>query len=265
MKETPERDENDSGTRCHCRLQPLGLGCRPVGDLQGRASQRRHLRQRQIDPRSRPRSAAASVGRPFAHCRCHAQHHTQRSQRDLPFAYCVSGRYPHIQHQRLFDHAVPAAVPLDQLADLRAIQAGRDAVRSPVCASRTGPFCARGASLLRHPQRPGQPDGGAGEKDRHFGTVGPGQAQFRGRHLDHCRHQRGAVALRPGDRRGIGRAERPRSQAHGAAFDHRQAGRRVVAAAYGRGNSAATAGADRQVGQRRRERQLCGQGPGSCG
>ena len=62
--------------------------------------------------------------------------------------------------------------------------------------------------------------GGAAEAGRGR-TAGPGQAQFRSRHVDDHRHQRSPGEIRPDRRHRNPGAERPRSPAHGAARDHR--------------------------------------------
>ena len=83
----------------------------------------------------------------------------------------------------------------------------------------------------------GQPGAGARAEDRGGRAAGIGQAQLRGRHLDHHRHARSPGALRPRDRAGDRGRERPAGQEDRA----RPAGRppRQRAGAAGRAGGAA--------------------------
>ena len=121
---------------------------------------------------------------------------------------------------------VSASQPLYRPANLRPTQQGKrqvDLAQAQLTAAEPGPDHARQPGLLRRAGRAGHAGLRAGAESRRGRAAGLGQAQLRGRHLHHHRHPRSPGALRPGDRAGDRRRERPARQAARAGHAGRQA------------------------------------------
>ncbi len=143
-----------------------------------------------------------------------------------------------LQLERLQHHPHAAAVPLAEPRPVPAVAVPGSAVGGAVRAGDPGPGRARRAGLLRRARGAGQPRVHQVEQDLDRRAARPGEAQLRGRHGDHHRHQRSAGALRSRGRAGDRGPERARGRGARAGADHRRGAGQAHAAEGGRHDDA---------------------------